>query len=229
MYLKERINLKVFERINNYWLEDASFVSLFFILLFFIFIIPILTFYVESVLILVNITLLFIFLIGIFSCHSKKTKNILFVIYFIYFLVKSYRLFSEEKVFYIYELILSLFLSIVLIYFNLKLLFRDKEVNFYRILGAVNVYFMLVVYSTLFFMLINQFLQPVLSGNVLLTNTDKDFGIFIYYSLTSLTTVGFGDIYATEIIGKQLSVFLSSFGILYPTIVIAQLISKRNS
>jgi len=39
--------------------------------------------------------------------------------------------------------------------------------------------------------------------------------------------VGFGELYAAEMIGKQLSVFLSAFGILYPAIIIAQLVGKK--
>lgn len=48
---------------------------------------------------------------------------------------------------------------------------------------------------------------------------------FMYFSLTSLTTVGFGDIFAENMAVKMLSVFLSAAGMLFPAIVLARLVS----
>ena len=68
-----------------------------------------------------------------------------------------------------------------------------------------------------------------LGGNVLLSGTDHDYVHFIYFSLTSLTTVGFGDIYAVNTSAKMLATFLSALGILFPAIVIARLVGLASS
>jgi len=47
----------------------------------------------------------------------------------------------------------------------------------------------------------------------------------MYFSLTSLTTVGFGDIVAENMAVKMLAVFLSAAGMLFPAIVLARLVS----
>ena len=52
----------------------------------------------------------------------------------------------------------------------------------------------------------------------------SDYIHFIYFSLASLTTVGFGDIYAVSTPAKMLATFLSTLGILFPAIVIARLV-----
>jgi len=59
-----------------------------------------------------------------------------------------------------------------------------------------------------------------------LQGLDEDFASYIYFSLVSLTTVGFGDLYPTQIMAKMLSVFLSTIGILYPAVVIAKLVAS---
>jgi hypothetical protein len=56
---------------------------------------------------------------------------------------------------------------------------------------------------------------------------DGDYGHFIYFSLTTISTVGFGDLYPLNIQAKMLSVFLSMVGILYPAVVIAKLIPTK--
>jgi len=55
---------------------------------------------------------------------------------------------------------------------------------------------------------------------------DDDFAEYIYFSMVSLTTVGFGDLYPINIMSKMLSVFLSTVGILYPAVVIAKLVGE---
>lgn len=57
-----------------------------------------------------------------------------------------------------------------------------------------------------------------------LTGSDKDFSIYVYFSLVSLTTVGFGDYTPVNISAKMVSVLMSTVGILDPAVVIAKLV-----
>jgi hypothetical protein len=117
----------------------------------------------------------------------------------------------------------------VFIYINLRLLFRDQIVGTYRIIGAVNVYLLLALMGALTLEVIHAATGASLGGNVTLSGTDNDYAYFIYFSLTSLTTVGFGDIYAVSTSAKMLSTFLSTLGILFPAIVIARLVGLASS
>jgi hypothetical protein len=95
--------------------------------------------------------------------------------------------------------------------------------------GAVNVYLLLALMGALTFEIIHAITGASIGGNVVLDGTDKDYGHFIYFSLTSLTTVGFGDVYAVNTPAKMLATFLSTLGILFPAIVIARLIGMASS
>jgi Ion channel len=68
-----------------------------------------------------------------------------------------------------------------------------------------------------------------LGGNVVLSGKDEDYIHFIYFSLASLTTVGFGDIYAVSGSARMLATFLSTLGVLFPAIVIARLVGLAAS
>ena len=112
---------------------------------------------------------------------------------------------------------------------RLRLLFRDQSVNTYRIVGAVNVYLLLALMGALTLEVIHAATGVSIGGNVVLSGKDDDYVHLIYFSLASLTTVGFGDIYAVSTSAKMLATFLSTLGILFPAIVIARLVGLASS
>ncbi len=63
-----------------------------------------------------------------------------------------------------------------------------------------------------------------IEGNVELQGNDIDYIHYIYFSLSSITTVGFGDIYPVNVFAKMLATFLSVIGILFPAVIIARLV-----
>ena len=217
----------LFQKLKEFWLRDVSFVALFLILLFFIFIIPILTEFYDDVDFLIELSYLILYSTLIFSTEQKYLRKFVLILFASLTLLKVYRLYFESENLFVSELILSLVMVMVFIYMNLQLLFRNKEINVYRILGAVNIYLLMGVYGAISLTLIGQFHDNILSGNTDLFSSDNEFGMYVYYSLVSVTTVGYGDVYPNNVIVKQLSIFLSTFGILYPAIVIALLINEK--
>lgn len=111
---------------------------------------------------------------------------------------------------------------------NIKLLFRDNEINLYRVIGAINVYLLLALLGALSFEMITILFGDAIVGDIQLKNDDEDYAYYIYYSLVSLTTVGYGDIYPSNMASRMVSVFLSATGILYPAVVIAKLVSSAS-
>lgn len=215
------------DRFSRVWLDDIGFLILFLILFSTVFFLPILVSYVRDSIILVNISLLILFFSGLFSGKGFRLTWILHALFWGYVGLKIARLVFNYTQLYKVELVFALIYTVILVILNIRLLFKDKEINLYRIIGAVNVYFLVGIYGALFLLLLSQFFHPVLTGDMYFHQTDQDFAVYMYYSLASMTTVGFGELYASEMIGKQLSVFLSTFGILYPAIIIAQLIGKK--
>ena len=115
------------------------------------------------------------------------------------------------------------------IFINLQLLFRDNIVNAYRIIGAVNVYLLMALVGALTLEVIHAATGVSIGGNVLLSGKDDDYAQFIYFSLASLTAVGFGDIHAVNASSRMLATFLSTVGVLFPAIVIARLVGLAAS
>ena len=116
-------------------------------------------------------------------------------------------------------------------YFSLLtwLIFRyvvrdDKEVTSHRVQGAVVVYLLVgLVSSFLYFLVyINDAATFLYAGKV---DFNMIFATFIYFSYTVQTTVGASDMIPVGAIPKSLVIFQSIFGMIYPVVIIARLVS----
>jgi hypothetical protein len=85
-------------------------------------------------------------------------------------------------------------------------------INSDRIIGAVNVYLLLALAGALTLEVIHAMTGASLGGNVALSGKDEDYAKFICFSLASLTTVGFGDIYAVNTAARMVATLLSTLG-----------------
>ncbi len=218
---------KAFSKFTDYWLTDASFSLLLVILIFTVFILPILIDYGKVETIFVNTVFLFLFFTGIWSSRQKGLIILTTLLFFIQLGLRIIRFSDIPVEFYLQERIVGVANMIVFIYLNIRLLFRDDEVNFYRIIGAINVYLSVAILGAILLEIIQITTGHSISGDEALTGQDKDFVYYIYFSLVSLTTVGFGDFVPTQVMAKMLSVFLSTIGVLYPAVVISKLISGK--
>ncbi|WP_100626859.1 potassium channel family protein [Algoriphagus formosus] len=218
---------RYFRHFTDYWLTDASFSILLFVLLFTVFVLPILIEYGHIDMLYVNLVFLFLFFTGIWS--SKK-KIFIFLTTGLFFTQLGLRLlrFSDFPVeFYLLERIVGILNMIIFILLNISLLFRDREVNLYRVIGAINVYLSVAILGAFVFEIIHLTTDSsIAGGDRPLLGLDDDFAEYIYFSMVSLTTVGFGDLYPINVMSKMLSVFLSTVGILYPAVVIAKLVGE---
>jgi hypothetical protein len=210
--------------VRRYWISDASFLTQMFVLAFLVFILPILIDEGYYYSLFIQLIFLALLLSGLF--YEYKNKLI-----WVALLLLGLQLFLFIRDFFIDGYTNFLFNPVTLlnvlffIYLNFKLLFRDKSINFYRIIGAVNIYLLIAVYGALTMGLIHHIKGESLVGNIELLGNEKDYKEFMYFSLTSLTTVGYGDVYAANTAVKMLGVFLSAVGMLFPAIVLARLVS----
>ncbi|PZX55816.1 potassium channel family protein [Algoriphagus chordae] len=218
-----------FNSFTNYWLTDASFVVLLLILLFTVFVLPILIEYGHVQALFVNTVFLFLFFTGIWSSRNRILVVLTTVLFMTQLGLRILRFSDYDFEFYLAERIVGVLNMIVFIILNIRLLFRNHEVNIYRIIGAINVYLLVAILGSFLFEIIYLTTGSGIGGEVKLEGLDKDFALYIYFSLVSLTTVGFGDLYPIQVMAKMLSVFLSTIGILYPAVVIARLVSASNS
>lgn len=228
---RKKITLgRVMHHINDYWLNDVSFVVLMIVLVFTVFILPVLIEYGHVNMIVVNTVFLFLFFIGIASSDNKFLILLTAFLFLSQLILRILRFSDLPFEFYLLELIFGLFNMGVFIFLNIRLLFRNHEVNLYRVIGAINVYLLLAILGAFGFETIHILVGDSISGinrtigEPELIRLDEEFPNYIYYSFVCLTTVGFGDYIPVNILSKMLSVFLSTTGILYPAVVIAKLV-----
>jgi hypothetical protein len=217
-----------YDKLKAYWLSDASFSLLLVILIFTVFILPILISYQKVDAIFVNLVFLFMFFTGIWSSRQKSLIVITSILFTVQLGLRLLRFSDLPAEFYLEERIVVLINLVVFIILNIKLLFRNSEVSVYRVIGAVNVYLLVAVMGAFALEIIQITTGHSISGDESLAGQDQDFVTYIYFSLVSLTTVGFGDFVPTQIAAKMLAVFLSTIGILYPAVVIAKLVGTAN-
>ncbi|MGM0947110.1 MAG: potassium channel family protein [Bacteroidota bacterium] len=221
--------MRLIRHFRNYWLTDISFSLLLIVLLFTVFVLPILIDYGHVDMIFSNLVFLFLYFTGIWS---SRNRILIFITTGLFFTQLGLRIlrFSELPIqFYLLERIVGIVNMSVFILLNFRLLFRDREVNFYRVIGAINVYLSLAILGAFVFEIINLTIGSSIGGDVELEGIDDDYANYIYFSLVSLTTVGFGDLFPVNVMSKMLSTFLSTIGILYPAVVIAKLVSESKS
>lgn len=218
-------NTNWLDKLKNYWVQDVSFVTLLLMLVFTLFIMPVLFESDLSLLPLLNIMMLSIFLVGILSAYNYLLLVIATTFFLVSFILRMSHFFEVYHGFPVLESVFSCLNLLVFIITNFMLLFRDRKFNFYRIIGAINVYFLIALLGAFSFYIIEMTFGDSLSGNIELKGDESDFSQYIYFSLTSLTTVGFGDIYPVNQAAKMLSTFLAALGILYPAAVVAGLFS----
>lgn len=89
------------------------------------------------------------------------------------------------------------------------------------ILGAVCVYLLLGVVFAYIYRAIDAFAPPFFAHAQAASSTN-----FLYYSYTSLTTVGYGDLTASPALGRMLSVTEALMGQLYLVTVVALLVGN---
>ncbi len=103
--------------------------------------------------------------------------------------------------------------------------FEKGPVTFHRIVGAIAGYMLIGnLWADVF-----QFLYVHLPGSIQLASADSVSVIkpatFLYFSYTTLTTTGFGDILPVFTITRTLVIIEQLIGVFYPAILIGRLVS----
>lgn len=123
--------------------------------------------------------------------------------------------------------ILSILLMLVVVLWQV---YRPGNVNTARVLGAIDAYLLIATifgfaYAFIYQLHPDAFQMPT---RVKVVGVDQ-FEVFFYYSVVTLTTVGFGDITAIHPMARSLTMGEALIGQLYPAILIARLVTLSAS
>lgn len=218
---------RIINKVKDYWHSDTSFITLLVMLFFMVFIMPVLLEGAVVDILILNILFLALYFIGIFSSEDKWNIYLSSFLFLAHVILLLIRFDDTPKEYYLLERLVGLVNMSLFIFINVRLLFRNAERNIFRVIGAVNVYLLFALMGAFAFEILKIQTGKSIAGNISLHNNDTDYAAYVYYSLVSLTTVGYGDIYPDGMASRMLSVLLSAVGILYPAVVIARLVTNN--
>jgi hypothetical protein len=127
---------------------------------------------------------------------------------------------------YLWNVVLSMGASLCLLWLILDGIRHESPVTHHKILGAVAAYLLIATSFANMYNLIELLIPGSFSpfvGRVGIHPYQQD--SFLYFSVSTITTVGFGDITAIHPLARALVMMESIVGILYPPVLIGVLVS----
>ena len=166
-----------------------------------------------------------ILLAGCFSVVAPNAiKSILYVLAVNAFVFRGLEFIYPLYVIQQLELIMTALFFTLLGVLTMKYVLEDEESTAYRIQGAIIVYIIFGLLCALLFHLIYLGNQQAFTFSTL-KSEEVSFAYFLYFSFTIQTTVGPGDIFPVSPWTKSIIIFQSMFGMLYPVVIIARLVT----
>jgi hypothetical protein len=125
----------------------------------------------------------------------------------------------------------SLLITVVWVAFAVatvgKELFRQREVDTNMIFGAIVAYLLAAVAFAFLYQTLELIQPGSFSGVPDGANSQELGDALLYFSLVSLTTIGYGDILPTSDLARPLAVLEGVFGTLYLAVMIARLVGAH--
>jgi hypothetical protein len=215
---------KFFLNLIRFWNEDRSLTVMFLLLLLFIFIL------VPSVNpgrfgeVFIKIVYSVMLITGIFSVAKNKRFVTVVSIFAILSLFANWISDIEPtRTMLVANDLGSIFFDSFFAWAILVKTFRQGEITYQRIEGSIVAYLLLGLIFASVFHAVYLFAGPTSFNNIKGDNIKE----FLYFSFTSLTTMGYGDITPVHPLARSLANFEALIGQLYPAILIARLVSME--
>jgi hypothetical protein len=105
--------------------------------------------------------------------------------------------------------------------------FREGPVTMNRIFGAITVYLLIGMMFEFAYTAVNLILPDAFGNAAPMPGDTAAPASFLYFSLSTLTTVGYGDIIAVHPIARSLANLESLIGQMFPAVLLARLVSME--
>jgi hypothetical protein len=227
---------KKYSPFQRFWTTDAGLTGvLVFLILFLITGYLLDRYYVAKVLSLIFISLFF--LSGVLSVYQRPLGRLLFVglalgslgFIWIDFFFPEFGLRTART--------LAAAVTVVyLIFLLLRQVFSEGAVSYHRICGAIAVYLLAIFLWSDLYLLILEINpkaltlppgSPALPPEALSGQFDDLHGTMIYFSVITITTLGYGDILPISPAARLAVMLQALFGQLYPSVLLAWLVSME--
>lgn len=166
-----------------------------------------------------------ILLAGCFSVvTNQSTRFVLYLLAVNAFVFRALEYLNHQYFITQLEILMSAMYFTLLGFLIMRYVLQDEESTSYRIQGAIIVY---VVFGVICALLYHSlFLYDNAAFNFTsIKISEVSYAHLLYFSFTVQTTVGPGDIFAVSAWAKSLVIFQSMFGMLFPVVIIARLVT----
>jgi len=220
----------MFGRASEFWSEDRNLSVLLAIILIEIFVLPFLPSLVSGRLIIAllnNLVFSFLLLFGVIALTRHRILQVVFgIIVVLIISARLLKLSTGTPWLTGWDTFLSIITTLAFVMVILGHVYKEGPVTSHRILGAVAAYLLIALAFALSYFLIES-LNPhsFEFSNYAVMHDDQPWRLFYYFSITTLTTMGYGDITPVQPITRNLVVMEALIGQLYPAILLARLVS----
>jgi Ion channel len=212
---------------KHFWTEEKGLTSMFILLCVSNFlIIPFFT--RENVLIYLIVRAFWFILLftGILTlAENRSLMRKLTIIPILLLIVSLVKLLLDNIILDYIELLVMLGVFALLIYMVLEKVFEDGSITIHRVIGSILAYMLIGnVWGQVF-----QFIYIHVPGSLQVPEvyaaTGVPSSVFLYFSYTTLTTTGYGDLLPVHSITRTLVIVEQLIGVLYPVVLIGRLVS----
>lgn len=175
---------------------------------------------------LVNLEILFlIILIASIFLHKHNTKLFKITVVSLILILINILIFDlNQSVFQYFLKLLIIGITIIELF---KEILRTKVIDAHIISGAISIYILIGVFWYLLYMFLLMIDPDSFTFN--LPHTNKLSIDMLYFSFTTLTTLGYGDITPTSYTAKMWAMTEAMVGVMFLAVMIGRLISHFNS
>jgi Ion channel len=106
-----------------------------------------------------------------------------------------------------------------------EIVFGPGRVTAHRVRGAIALYLAIAIIFAWLYRLITEAVPTAFSGLKFVAGQQGALSPFLYYSLTSLTTLGLGDITPVNAFARSLTVLEALLGQIFPAVVLARVLT----
>lgn len=212
---------------KHFWNEDSGLTSMFILLCISNFLLlPFFTRENTLIFLFTRIIWLFLLITGITTISRTRSQMRIFsVIPVLLIVVSTLKLVVDFKFLVYIDFVIQLSLFTLLIVMVLVKVFEGGSVSIHRVVGSVLAYMLIgnvwaIIYQFLFVNLPGSMQIPSVY-----TETGVSNSVFLYFSYTTLTTTGYGEILPVHALARTMVIIEQLIGVLYPVVLIGRLVS----
>ncbi len=220
----------IFWHLSRFWSEERNLTVLLVIVVFNLFVLPPMGSLFGERLgfnLLYNLAISLLLLAGVRALTRHKSLQMVFaVIVALIILVRWIRILLGVTWLAGWDIFFSMVSALVFVVVVLGHVYKEGPITSYRIQGAIVAYLMIAMSFAMAYLLL-EFLVPgsfQFPGGALVLD-EQSWKICYYFSISTLTTLGYGDITPMQPVARSLSMVEVLIGQLYPAILLARMVT----